>query len=161
MLQDMRALSKAGSAHREIIDILLGWRYTPEITRLQQKLEEEAQDREREREIYTRELLALKSQNFDLEHDLEKLQKEQEEQHRGHERQSQELQDTIADLNKARQQLQAEVRQLTQEKQALMNSSQQSSKERERLQAESQHWQALYQQLEKDLEALRRSGSGS
>lgn len=160
-LQGMRTLSKVGSPQREIFDILLGWRYSPEITRLQQELENEAKEREHERDTYTRELLMLKSQNIDLEHDLETLRKEQEEQHRGHEQRNKELQETIADLNKARQELQSELRQVSQEKQALTNNAQQINRERERFQSEAQRWQTLYQQLEKDASALRRPGPGA
>lgn len=160
-LQHRRALSKVGSAQREIFDVLLGWRYSPEIGRLQQELEAERKERNQELVSYTQELLIMKRQMIDLEHDLEILRKDHEEQHRGHEQKSKELQETIVDLNKAKQQLQADLRQVAQEKQALTNSSQQVAQEKERLQAEAQRWQTYSQQLEKDLNALRRSGSGS
>ncbi len=158
-LQDMRALSKVGSARREIFDILLGWRYNPEIADLQQELETQRKEYNQEMMTYTQELLLLKRQTIDQEHDLEILRKEHEEQHRGHEQKSQELQETIVDLNKERQQLQAELRQMIQEKQAFASDSQQALRERERYQDEAQRWQIYSQQLEKDLNALRRPGA--
>lgn len=158
-LQDMRAANKVGSPQRELLDILLGWRYSPEIMRLQHELETERQERNQELIAYTQELLLLKRQTIDLEHDLEILRKEHEEQHVGHEQKSKELQEAIANLNQMKQQLQAELHQTTQEKQTLTMSTQQAVKEKERLQAEAQRWQTYSQQLERDLSALRRPGS--
>ncbi|HEY0752377.1 MAG TPA: HEAT repeat domain-containing protein [Ktedonobacteraceae bacterium] len=161
MLQDMRALSKSGSAHRELIEVLLGWRYSPEITSLQQDLENMRKEHSREITAYTQEMLLMKRQSIDLEHDLEILRQEHEEQHRGHEEKSKELQENIGDLTKSKQQLQTAITQASQEKQALAGNMQQALKEKEYYQAEARRWQSYSEQLEKGIEALRRPGSGS
>jgi hypothetical protein len=158
-LQALRASSTVGSAQREIFDVLLGWRYSPELTRLQEGLEVERKERNRELMAYTQELLLMKRQTIDLEHDLEILRAEHDEQHRGHEQKSKELQESISDLNSEKQQLQAELRRVVQEKQALASSVQQAGREQERLHAEAQRWQVYSQQLEKDLNESRRPGS--
>jgi HEAT repeat protein len=158
-LQNLRAASTIGSAQREIFDVLLGWRYSPEISRLQQELENERKERNQELVAYTQELLIMKRQTIDLEHDLEILQKEHDEQHRGHERQSKELQESIVDLNEEKQQLQSNLRQVAQEKQTLANNAQQAIREQEHWQAEAHRWQTYSQQLEKELNEARRPGS--
>jgi HEAT repeat protein len=159
-LQDLRAAHKVGSAQRELIDVLLGWRYNPEISRLQQELETERKERNQELVAYTQELLILKTQNIDLEHDLEMLRQEHDEQHRGYERQNKELQESIADLNREKQQLQSELRQVAQEKQVFASNVEQAVKEQEHWQAEAERWKTYSQQLEKDLQDVRRPGSG-
>ncbi|HEX7734454.1 MAG TPA: HEAT repeat domain-containing protein, partial [Ktedonobacteraceae bacterium] len=143
-LQDMRALSKPGSAHRELIDTLLGWRYSPEIARLQQELDETRKEHNQEIATYTQEMLLLKRQNIDLEHDIESQRKEHEEQHRGHEEKHKEFQTTISELIRARQQAEASL------------SS--SLQDRDHYQAEAEQWKAHSARLEKDLNDLRQAG---
>lgn len=155
-LQSLRAASKEGSAEHELYDVLLGWRYNPQITRLKHDLELEREERKQEIVAHTQELLGMKTQIIDLEHDLDLLRQEHEEQQRGHEEKSKELQETLTDLDRERQALQIDLRKALQEKQALAASAQQAAREKERLQAEVQRWQTYSQQLERDLTALRR-----
>ena len=155
-LQNLRTASKEGSADRELYDLLLGWRYNPQITRLQHDLDLEREERKQEIFAHTQELLGMKAQMIDLEHDLDLLRQEHEEQRRGHEEKSKELQEGIADLNRDRQALQLDLRKALQEKQALAAGAQQAARDKERLQAEVQRWQTYSQQLERDLTALRR-----
>lgn len=98
----------------------------------------------------------MQQETINLKHDLDLLQTEHEEQHRGHEEKSQELQETIEHLTRQSQELQNELRQATQEKQALAANAQQATQEKARLQAESERWKTYSQQLEHDLTALRR-----
>jgi HEAT repeat protein len=147
-LQALRTASKNGSAEREIYDMLLGWRYSPQISRLEHELELEREERRLEMFAHTQELLTMKTQMIDLEHDLDLLKGEHEEQHRSHEEKSKELKDVIADLTAEKQALQVDLRQVLQEKQALAVSSQQATQEKERLQAEVQRWKTYSQQLE-------------
>ncbi len=155
-LQNLRSASKEGSAEHELYNVLLGWRYNPQITRLKHDLELEREERKQEIFAHTQELLSMKTQIIDLEHDLDLLRQEHEEQQRGHEEKSKELQETLADLNRERQALQIDLRKALQEKQALAASAGQAAREKERLQAEVQRWQTYSQQLERDLTALRR-----
>lgn len=155
-LQDLRTESKGGSAERELYDTLLGWRYSPQLTRLEHDLELEREERKQETFAHMQELLNMKAHNIELEHDLEILQQEHEEQRRGHEEKSKELERAIADASREKQDLQVDLRQVLQEKQALAASAQQATREKERLQAEVQRWQTYSQQLERDLTALRR-----
>jgi hypothetical protein len=160
-LQDLRASSKAGSVERELYDTLLGWRYSPQVTRLEHELELEHEERKQEIFAHTQELLAMKAQMIDLEHDLDLLKNEHEEQHRGHEEHRKELEEEIAHLARERQTLQADLRQVAQEKQALATSAQQIVQEKAHLQAEAERWQIYSQQLERDLTILRRPKSNA
>jgi HEAT repeat protein len=155
-LQELRAASKPGSSEHELYGMLLGWRYTPRLTHLEHELELEREDRKQMLFAHAQELLVMQQETINLKHDLDLLQTEHEEQHRGHEEKSQELQETIAHLTRQSQELQSELHQATQEKQALAASAQQVTQEKARLQAESERWKTYSQQLENDLTALRR-----
>lgn len=160
-LQNLRSASKAGSAEHELYSILLGWRYSPQITHLEHELMLAQEERKQDLFAHTQEMVLMKAQMVTLEGDLDELRREHEEQHHGHEQKSKELEDVITNLTGERQRLQADLHRVAQEKQMLTASSQQASKEKERLQAEAQRWQTYSQQLERDLNALRRPGSGS
>lgn len=155
-LQQLRADSKVGSSERELYDILLGWRYSPQITRLEHELLMEREERKQDLLAHTQELLAMKTQNIDLEHDLEMLQRKHEEQHQSHEESTKEYQEALAQLNSEKERLQADLLRVAQEKQDLASNSQRVIREKEHFQAESQRWQKYSQQLEQDLNALRR-----
>jgi HEAT repeat protein len=155
-LQNRRAASKEGSAEHELYSVLLGWRYNPQMTRLRHDLELEHDERKQDLFAHTQEILGMKAQQIDLEHDLNRLRQEHEEQRRSHEEKSKELQKALADLNSEKQALQIDLRKALQEKQALAGNSEQAAREKERLRAEAQRWQTYSQQLERDLTALRR-----
>lgn len=160
-LQDMRTNSKNGSSERELYDILLGWRYSPHMTHLEHELEAERDERKQELFAHTQELLTMKNQMIDLEHDLELLKQEHEEHQVTAEQRSKEFQDEIAQMNREKQDLQARLRQAVQEKQALAASAQQATQATEHLQAETQRWQTYSQQLEREITALRRPKPGA
>jgi HEAT repeat protein len=155
-LQKRRAASKEGSAEHELYSVLLGWRYNPQMTRLKHDLELEHEERKQELVAHTQEVLGMKAQQIDLEHDLNRLKQEHEEQRRSHEERSKEQQKALAELNSEKQALQVDLRKALQEKQVLVGNSEQATRERERLRAEAQRWQTYSQQLERDLTALRR-----
>lgn len=160
-LQEMRSNSKSGSAERELYDILLGWRYSPQITRMEHELEIEREERKQELFAHTQELLTMKNQMIDLEHDLDLLKQEHEEHQLTAEQMNKELQDDIARLNQEKLDFQAKIRQAEQEKQALLASMQQAAQEREHMQAEAQRWQTYSRQLEQEVTALRRPKSNA
>lgn len=160
-LQNLRAASKEGSAEHELYSVLLGWRYNPQVTRLKHDLDLEHEERKQDLFAHTQEMLSMKAQLIDLEHDLDQFKREREEQQRGYEEKSKELQQALAGLSGERQALQAELRKALQEKQALAGSTEQAAREMERLRAEVQRWQTYSQQLERDLTALRRPKSNA
>ncbi|MGH2507701.1 MAG: hypothetical protein ACRDHZ_09910, partial [Ktedonobacteraceae bacterium] len=158
-LQMLRASSKAGSAERELYDILLGWRYNPHITRLEHDLRTEREESKNEVAAHARELLLMKAQMLDVENDLDSLKQEHDEQHHAHEQQNQETQASLRHLTQEKQELQASLRQATQEKAALATSAKQTKQEKEQLLAEAKRWQEYSQQLEREIATLRRPKS--
>jgi hypothetical protein len=75
-LQELRSASREGTPARELFNVLLGWRYEPQMTKLQSDLQNE-------REAYRQEVLALTARIAadqerirTLEDDLEQLQSE-------------------------------------------------------------------------------------
>ncbi len=155
-LQMLRTGSKAGSAERELYDILLGWRYSPQLTRLEHDLSTEREERRREAMAHVQALGVMKTQMHDLENDLDNVKQEQREQILRHEEQRKELQEDNTRLQREKQNLQTSLRQTTQEKQTLAASAKQALQERERLQAEAKRWQEYGQQLEREVTILRR-----
>lgn len=158
-LQVLRTGSRVGSAERELYDILLGWRYSPQLTRLEHELSLEREERRRESVAHAQAQLVLKTQIVDLEQDLNHLQQEHREQGLFHEEQSKELREEGARLSREKQELHSKLRQIEQEKQALATSAKQALQERERLQAEAKKWQEYSQQLEREVTLLRRPKS--
>lgn len=155
-LQTLRATSKVGSAERELYDVLLGWRYSPQLTRLEHELSTEREERKHEVVAHAQEALMMKAQMLDLENDLDTLKQEHHQQRLLHEEQSKESQEENKRLNREKQDLQASLRQTTQEKQALAANAKQALQEKERLQAEAKRWQEYSQQLEREVTLLRR-----
>lgn len=155
-LQNLRADSAHDSPEREIYDTLLGWRSTPQLSRLRLELETEREGRKQDLLQHTEELLSMKAQMIDLEHDLEELQKQHQEQNLDHEQSRTDYEGAITRLTKEKQALQLETQRNQQEKQALATRTQQATQEREKLMAQLQQWQARAQQLEKENASLRR-----
>ncbi len=160
-LQGLRADTVTGSPEHEIYDILLGWRYSPQITLLKQDLETERQERNREMMAYTEELLAMKAQLINLEHDLETLQRQQHEQRIDHEQRRKEFEDEVTLLKKERQTFQSEARTLQREKQELTTLNQKTLQEKQTAEASLQQWKTYIQQLEQENATLRRPKSNA
>jgi HEAT repeat protein len=143
-LQNLRNRSKEGSAERELYDILLGWRYSPRITLLENDLETERQEHKKEVWNFTQQLLGLRSQVLELEQELEQVRQE-------HSMRSEELDHAtreIADLRTS-------LKHVKQEKQALDDNVQQLKQEKEKLQSRNDQWSAYCDRLERELEHLR------
>lgn len=155
-LQILRADSKVGSAERELYDILLGWRYNPQIIRLEHDLGNEREERRNEVAAHARELLLMKAQMLDVENELDSLRQEHDAAHHAHEQKSQELQDSLVQTNQEKHELQVNLRQTMQEKLTLATSAKQALQEKEHALAEAQRWQEYSQQLEREVAQLRR-----
>ncbi len=160
-LQERRSRSKIGSSEREVYDILLGWRYSPQITRMEGELESEREERKQELFAHTQELLLMKAQIIDLEQDLENLKREHEELHVNHKKEKEDLQAKNTLMGQEKQSLQNELRKVSQEKQVLVTNAQKVSQEKEHLTAEAKRWQTYSQQIEQELVTLRRPKSNA
>ncbi len=75
-LQNLRKLSQEGSPTHELFSILLGWRYEPEITELQQSLQFERDARKNEIMNLTARIVQDQEQISDLESAVEQVQRE-------------------------------------------------------------------------------------
>lgn len=145
-LQNLRNRSKEGSAERELYDILLGWRYSPRITLLENDLETERQEHKQELLNFTQQILDLRSQIMELEQDLEQVRQE-------HSSRSEELDQATHEIDHLR----ANLNQVMQEKQSLRNNLQQLTQEKEKLQSRNNQWSAYCERLEQELDQLRES----
>jgi hypothetical protein len=143
-LQNLRNRSKEGSAERELYEILLGWRYSPRITLLENDLETERQEHKQEVLNFTQQILGLRSQIMELEQDLEQVRQD-------HTSRSEELDHATREIDHLR----VNLNQAMQEKQSLRNDLQQTIKEKEALQAQNKQWRAYSDQLEDELKQLK------
>ena len=75
-LLDLRRVSKEGSAERELYDILLGWRYSPRIAMLENELQSQREEHEKDLRDLTKQLLLKQVQIREMEQELEQLQQE-------------------------------------------------------------------------------------
>jgi septal ring factor EnvC (AmiA/AmiB activator) len=118
-LLDLRNSSKSGEPAHELFSILLGWRYEPQIAKLQSDLESQ-------REMFNNEILALTTRIVaeqgrvqQLESELEKIQ--QEHGFRG---------DELYRVSRERDAFRAKIDQFAKEKAALQAALEQVSKEK-------------------------------
>jgi len=145
-LQNLRNRSQEGSAERELYDILLGWRYSPRITLLENDLETERQEHKKDIVNFTQQLVGMRTQVMELEQELEELRQE-------HSNRSEELEHAIREIGDLR----TNLNQALHEKQVLRNNVQQLTQEKDRLQSRNNQWSAYCDRLEQELEQLRGS----
>ncbi|HEX6482564.1 MAG TPA: HEAT repeat domain-containing protein [Ktedonobacteraceae bacterium] len=145
-LQNLRNRSKEGSAERELYDILLGWRYSPRITLLENDLETERQEHKKDILNLTQQLLGMRAQVMELEQELEEVRQEHSNRGEELEQATREIDDLRTNLNQA-----------LHEKQVLRNNVQQLTQEKEKLQSRNNQWSAYCDRLEHELEHLRGS----
>jgi HEAT repeat protein len=124
-LLELRDASKSGDPARELFNILLGWRYEPQIAKLQSDLEVQREKFKREIVALTERIVAEQRRAQTLESDLEKLQ--QEHGFRGEE---------LHQVSRERDAFRAKIDQLTKEKSALQSSLDQATKEKASLAAQ-------------------------
>jgi chromosome segregation ATPase len=75
-LQELHAASREGTPTRELFNVLLGWRYEPQIANLQSELQNEREARRQEVVSLTTRIVADQARIQALENDLETLQGE-------------------------------------------------------------------------------------
>jgi HEAT repeat protein len=157
-LQNLRYRSEERSAERELYDILLGWRYSPQISMLENDLQSEQEDHKKNILKFSQEILGMRVQISDLEQQLEQL--HQEHGARGEELEQanknvEDLQHTLHLATQEKQSVQNNLQRAVQERQALRNNLQEITKERDALEAHADQWRHYAEQLEQGMKLSR------
>ena len=160
-LQNLRLRSKEQSAERELYDILLGWRYSPQIAILENDLQLEQEEHKKNIVKFSQEMLDMRLQISDLEQQLEQL--HQEHGTRGEElgqanRKIEELQHTLALTTKEKQSIQDNLQRAMQERQILRNNLQEITREKDALEVQVAQWRHYADQLDQGLRLNRPQG---
>jgi HEAT repeat protein len=157
-LQNLRLRSKEQSAERELYDILLGWRYGPQIAMLENDLQLEQEEHKKNIVRFSQEILNLRVQISDLEQQLEQL--HQEHGTRGEEldqanKKIEELQHTLNLTIQEKQSMQDNLQRATQERQTLRNNLQEITREKDALEVQVAQWRHYADQLDQGLRLNR------
>jgi len=157
-LQNLRLHSNEHSFERELFDILLGWRYRPQITMLENDLQHERDEHKQNVVKFSQEILNLHEQISDLEEQLEHIRRE----HglRGEEldqanKKTEELQRSLNIVIQEKQSMQDAVQRATQEKETLRNSIQDLTREKDVLELQVSQWRHYADQLEQGMKLNR------
>jgi hypothetical protein len=157
-LQELRRVSKEGSAERELYDILLGWRYSPRILALENDLQAEREQHQKDLQDFTQQLLMKQVQIRELEQELEQLQEEHGARGEELDRTTQEKESLQDDLHRAaqeRESLQDDLQYARQQNQALRNTLQQVTRQRDALTEQNEQLRGFSERLEEELDRLR------
>ncbi len=131
-IQELRSASKEGSPARELFNVLLGWRYEPQITQLQSELQGERESRRKEMLELTGRIVTDQTKIHTLEDELEKMRLEHE--GRGDElyqttKEKDALRTNLEQATKDKNVLSDRLNRALQEIQTLRNQNQQLSKQ--------------------------------
>ncbi|HZU02223.1 MAG TPA: HEAT repeat domain-containing protein [Ktedonobacteraceae bacterium] len=121
-LQELHAASREGTPTRELFNVLLGWRYEPQIANLQSELQNEREARRQEVLSLTTRIVADQARIQALENDLETLQGEHSSRtdelfHTT--QQNEELNTTLAQMTQERNSLRLQLEHAMRDKEAL------------------------------------------
>lgn len=157
-LQRLRLHSNEHSYERELYDILLGWRYSPQILMLENDLQHEREEHKQNIVKFSHEILNHREHIADLEEQLEHIR--QEHGLRGDEldRANKKVEDLQRSLNlviQEKQSMQDSVQRSTQEKQNLRNSIQELTREKDALELQVARWRHYADQLEQGMKLNR------
>ncbi len=157
-LQNLRIHSTEQSFERELYDILLGWRYSPQIVTLENDLRQERAQHKQNLLKLSQEILNLQEQISDLEKQLEHIR--QEHGLRGEEldqanKNVEELQRSLNIVIQEKQSMQDAVQRSKQEKQSLRNSIQELTREKDALELQVSQWRQYADQLEQGMKLSR------
>lgn len=136
-LQELRDVSKEDSPLHELTSVLLGWRYAPLVTKLQEDLEDEKDTHQKETAALTLRIITEQNRALAAEDELEKMSREHG--FRG---------DELDDIKRDRDALRVSLEQATKEKNSLRATLDQAIKERNALNAQ-------LKQVLKENQALR------
>jgi chromosome segregation ATPase len=157
-LQTLRLRSKEHSAERELYDILLGWRYSPQITMLENDLLTEKEQHKKNVLKLSQEILAMRAHISDLEHQLDQLHHEHGMRGEELEQANKAIEDLQQNLNltaREKQTIQDTLQQAVQERLVLRNNLQAVTQERDTLQTQVDQWRQYAEQLEHGLQSNR------
>ncbi len=140
-LQNLRLHSQDRSAEHELYNVLLGWRYSPQITMLENDLQAEQEQHKKNVLKFTQEILRMRTDIVDVEQQLEQL-------HNEHGMRGEDLE--LA--NKKIEDLQHTLNLATQEKQSIQDTLLQTTQEKKVLQAQVDRWRQYAEQLESGLD---------
>ena len=157
-LQRLRLHSNEHSYERELYDILLGWRYSPQIAMLENDLKHEREEHKQNIVKFSHEILNHREHISDLEEQLEQIR--QEHGLRGDEldqanKKVEELQRSLKLVIQEKQSMQDTVQRSTQEKQTLRNSIQELTREKDALELQVSQWRHYADQLEQGMKLNR------
>jgi HEAT repeat protein len=153
-LQNLRHYSKEQSAERELFDILLGWRYSPQIATLENDLRLEQEEHKNDIVKFSQEILDSRLQISDLEQQLEQLSREHgtraEELDQAN-RKIDELQRTLNLTTQEKQSIQDNLQRTIQERQTLRNNLHDIRREKDALEVQVAQWRNYADQLEQGM----------
>ena len=143
-LQHMRGISQEGSAQSELYNVLLGWRYQPEIARLEHELQNERDARKSEIMSLTARIVHDQTHINELEGQLDQIRHE----HglRG---------DELDQVTQEREAMRGTLDQSIKEREASRTSLDQALREKQALQAEISRLEAHNVVLQQQLKLLR------
>jgi HEAT repeat protein len=156
-LQELRDANKEGSPARELFNVLLGWRYEPQLTKLQNDLQSERDAHKKEVLTLTARIVADQKRIQALEDDLEQIRREHgfrgDELHQAS-REKETLRAHLDQATKEKGSLHANLDQLAKEKSALQMSLDQLIAEKNMLDTQLQEALQESQELHKQNQQL-------
>ncbi|MFL5661595.1 MAG: HEAT repeat domain-containing protein [Ktedonobacteraceae bacterium] len=143
-LQNLRRISQDGSPQHELYQILLGWRYTPEIIRVQNELQNEREDRKNEIMNLTARIVQDREQIHELEEQLEQA-------HHEHGLRS----DELLQVNQEREAMRNNLDQVVQEREAYRGRLDKALQEREVFRTSLEQALQMQQNLQAEVTQLQ------
>jgi hypothetical protein len=154
-LQNLRLNSKEHSAERELYDVLLGWRYSPHITMLENELQTEQEEHKRNILQLSQQILDMQTHMSGLEHQLEQLNVEHgvrgEELDLANEK-IKELEQALGSTTQETRAFQDNLQRSLQERQTLKKRIEEITEERDTVRTQHDEWRRYAEQLEAGLQ---------
>ena len=154
-LQNLRLNSKERSAERELYDVLLGWRYSPYITVLENELQTEQEEHKRNILKLSQQILDMQTHMSGLEHQLEQLNVEHgvrgEELDLANEK-IKELEQALGSTTQEMRAFQDNFQRSLQERQTLKKRLEEITEERDTVRTQHDEWRRYAEQLEAGLQ---------
>jgi HEAT repeat protein len=154
-LQNLRLNSKERSAERELYDVLLGWRYGPHMTMLENELQTEQEEHKRNILKLSQQILDMQTHMSGLEHQLEQLNVEHgvrgEELDLANEK-IKELEQALGSATQETRAMRDNLQRSLQERQTLKNRIEEIAEERDTVRTQHDEWRRYAEQLEAGLQ---------
>jgi HEAT repeat protein len=143
-LQNLRRISQDGSPQHELYQVLLGWRYTPEIIRVQNELQSEREGRKNEIMSLTARIVQEREHIHELEEQLEQA-------HHEHGLRS----DELLQVNREREGMRKNLDQVVQEREAYRGRLDKALQEREVFRTSLEQALQMQQNLQAEVTQLQ------